>query len=229
MSLFRTFFAVTLLGLPTLSLDASPAVVGHYLETKAAKGLPLLPRTRQVAQDAAWVVWSIEDGKWDSEKLDGLKIALYIESEGPLHSERQGNVRSRVWIDRTASEKQGEALVALVTALAPEYVKNITRIDRETISFEHPEHEPEVLPPGASTPPKEHQAKLSIGRLAAIELTLVERAQDCDGVCSKDIRPIPSVSASAHVHTATVKRESFRGQPALVRDPDGALLGLFAR
>ena len=61
------------------------------------------------------VVFHIESGKYGSVALDGLNVALAIQTPGPM---AEGNWSVAAYIDERADDKQAEALGAIFTGAA---------------------------------------------------------------------------------------------------------------
>src|SRR6202022_4682028 len=91
--------------------NCSCSVVCPCLVSKAA---PLTSRpTEGVCNVPA--VFHIESGKYGSVALDGLNVALAIQTPGPM---AEGNWSVAAYIDERADDKQAEALGAIFTGAA---------------------------------------------------------------------------------------------------------------
>ena len=91
--------------------NCSCAVVCPCLVSKAA---PLTSRPTEGVCNVP-VVFHIESGKYGSVALDGLNVALAIQTPGPM---AEGNWSVAAYIDERADDKQSEALGAIFTGAA---------------------------------------------------------------------------------------------------------------
>ena len=91
--------------------NCSCSVVCPCLVSKAA---PLTSRPTEGVCNVP-VVFHIESGKYGSVALDGLNVALAIQTPGPM---AEGNWSVAAYIDERADDKQTEALGAIFTGAA---------------------------------------------------------------------------------------------------------------
>src|SRR3974390_2963805 len=91
--------------------NCSCTIVCPCLVSKAA---PLTSRPTEGVCNVP-VVFHIESGKYGSVTLDGLNVALAIQTPGPM---AEGNWSVAAYIDQRADDKQSEALSAIFTGAA---------------------------------------------------------------------------------------------------------------
>jgi hypothetical protein len=91
--------------------NCSCTVVCPCLVSKAA---PLTSRPTEGVCNVP-IVFHIESGKYGSVALDGLNVALAIQTPGPM---AEGNWSVAAYIDERADDKQTEALGAIFTGAA---------------------------------------------------------------------------------------------------------------
>src|SRR5437868_1450234 len=162
----------------------------------------------------AVVGWAVSRGSWDGVSIDGLKIIAVLNAEGTLHTKYEGKVTSVVFVDKSASEAQAAALVAMAKALAPDHLATITKTERKAITFSRKGIEATL------TAEKELQVK-------------TEAICTCDSTACHAYLFYPAVSASTEVESAKAVAHRYQGD-ALggIRwsDPDrqSAMVGTFS-
>lgn len=168
-----------------------------------------------VAGDHAVAAWSVDRGAWNGVRLDGLRLVAVIDTEGQIQTRTEGGARSVVIVDRSATDAQAEALLSLGRTLAPKYLANVVRVERETISFER-----DGL-----------VARVAAGSLMRLETTPLN--PHCDKVCGNEERVYPTLSASTTTECAKTVENRFAGEGLNVRWTDrmtrSAFVGTFAR
>jgi hypothetical protein len=162
----------------------------------------------------AVVGWSVTEGSWDGEKLDGLKIVAVLDAEGTLQTKYEGKVSSIAFVDKKATDAQAAALVAMAKALAPDHLSNLKTTERKDIT----------------------SARQGIEATLTVEKVLQLKTKAiclCDQASCNAYLFYPSFSKSTQVESAKTVAHSYEGEGLGVRwsDPErqGAMVGTFEK
>ena len=162
----------------------------------------------------AVLAWSVQEGAWKGEKLDGLKIVAILSSEGTLQTKYEGKVGAVVFVDRTATPKQADALVAMAKDLAPDHLKNVLKVEARAIEFAR----------------KGLEATVTSGSEVRVKTGPICR---CDSTECHAYLVYPAFSPSTKVECAKTEANNYKGEELGVRwsDPDrnSAMVGTFAK
>ncbi len=162
----------------------------------------------------AVIGWSVTEGSWNGEKLDGLKVVALLSAEGTLQTPYEGKVGSVVFVDQKASEKQAEALVALARELAPGHLSRIARVEKKEIAFSRKGVE--------ATLTADQDLRLKTGPIC-----------HCDSTSCHAYLVYSAFSKSTEVECAKAEANNYKGEGLGVRwsDPDrpSAMVGTFAK
>ena len=147
----RALITLALAALLTTGLEARPAlnhdsakaqVQGSYIDARTCDvwtGPCFSNSEINTTGELGVVGWSVERGSWLGEDLSGLRVVAAIRAESTLATKGEGKVKSIVYVDKSASEGQARALVAMARRLAPKYISGIVKVEREAISFSRQE------------------------------------------------------------------------------------------
>jgi hypothetical protein len=106
----------------------------------------------------AILTWSIEEGAFGDERLDGLGVSLLLAWPGAIH---EGNGHAVVYVDERANEEQRDGLVAIARGEAgpggPFEVFATTYVEP-----------PEVVVGPLTLEREEHDARVNLGELGQI-------------------------------------------------------------
>jgi hypothetical protein len=158
--------------------------------------------------------WSVTEGSWNGEKLDGLKLVAVINAEGTLQTKYEGKVGAVVFVDKTATAKQADALVAMAKELAPEHLSNVAKVEKRAIAFSRKGVE--------ATLTADSELRVKTGPIC-----------HCDSTACHAYLVYPAFSKSTEVECAKAEANNYKGEGLGVRwsDPDrpSAMVGTFAK
>lgn len=218
-------------------LAAAPVVDGQYIEARVSRlpgGRQFVNPDTQLRGDHAVLGWAIRQGVWNEVRLDGLFLALLVDSSGPLSRDvetsqqgrpegldasgrPEGIVRSVLYVDERASKKQEKALIDLAGELSPRYVKAVVKIRRARLSLKKD---------GPSL-------RLTVGRSIDLKLEISEEHDDrCHSICGGRERKTRCLSRHTEAACAKSTASIYRMPGLEVRWTDlerrATLVGRFA-
>ena len=196
-AVFSLCVAVTLSG-----VSNAAQIQGEYLESRSCAvytGPCFANAEMDLAGKEAVMAWKVEKGAWNDTDLKGLGVALILNAEGTLGHDgvfdmNAGKIKSVILVDKKATAKQREALVAFVRASAKDLTGDVVRVEATSIQLEN-DHINGV-------------GRFSAGKLASIE-TRALKADDC--VCTNEVvyyQPLTKVKDFSPAYSKTV---SFQG------------------
>ena len=193
----KTLVAVLSLMLAGAAAAEEPAIEGDYVEARTCDiwtGKCFANGVFNMTGDQAVAAWVVRKGAWEGQTLDGLKLVAVFDSEGTLGTKGEGKVKAAVFIDRKATQKQGEALLALARSLAPKQLENIVKVERKEIAYSR-----EGL-----------KASVTVGE-KVVTLKTVPLAKT-DTICGNEKMFYPPVGASRDVKCAKTVEQTYRGE-----------------
>jgi hypothetical protein len=214
-----------LAGLAILALSAGTVLAdgdavkirGEYLEARTCSvwvGSCFSNSEANLIGKNAILSWAVGEGSWNGQKLDGLKIVALLNSEGTLQTKYEGKIGAIVFVDRTATPKQAEALVALAKELAPDHLGCISKVEKRAIEFTR----------------KGLEATVTSGNDLRVKTGPICR---CDSTECHAYLVYPAFSKSTQVECAKAEANQYKGEELGVRwsDPDrpSAMVGTFAK
>ena len=214
-----------LAGLAILSLSAGTVradgdavrIRGEYVEARTCSvwvGSCFSNSEANLVGKNAILAWSVREGSWNGEKLDGLRIVALLSAEGTLQTKYEGKIGAVVFVDRTATPKQADALVAMARELAPEHLGAISKVDRRAIEFTR----------------KGLEASVTSGAELRVKTGPICR---CDSTECHAYLVYPALCPSTQVECAKAEANQYKGEDLGVRwsDPDrpSAMVGTFAK
>jgi hypothetical protein len=195
----------------------APKVRGDYVEARTCSvwvGSCFSNGEANLLGKNAILGWAVRDGSWNGQKLDGLKVVAVLNSEGTLQTRYQGAVASVIYVDKTATPLQAEALVAMAKELAPEPLARVLKVEAKAIAFARKGLEADLT---ADT-----DLRLKTGPIC-----------HCDSTSCHAYLVYPAFSSSAEVESAKAEANRYQGGGLGVRwsDPDrpSAMVGTFAK
>jgi len=213
-----SMLSLLLFVLPVSLNAAAPVVVGEYVEARTCDvwtGPCFANGEINLRGDNAVMAWVVRQGSWDGVTLDNLAIVAVVDADGTLSTSTEGKVKTVVYIDQTASESQGKALLSMAAALAPRYLKNVVRLEKSKISYRR----------------DNVKASLEVGSLGEVKLETGVLSAHCDSVCGNEEKAYPSLSKLTQVTCAKTLKNSYNGSALGLRwsDPNrrSAMLGHF--
>jgi len=133
-----------------LSLAIAPAaraetIEGDYLETRTADvytGPCFANGEVNLAGKDAVLAWRVRRGAWNGTALDGLSVVAVVRASATLGDPDANPLPARALliVDARATAAQREALAALARDLGGDLIRDVVRIDAESIeaSFDGP-------------------------------------------------------------------------------------------
>lgn len=117
---------------------ASPdSVTGEFVEVRTTATAPVATHTDGHGSTTAQRMilgWTVGQGSFHGEVLDGLAVVAVIEGGAAVHASEVQS-RTRIYVDARATEKQQDALVRMVSALAPEAIQDVRCVEPRTIDL----------------------------------------------------------------------------------------------
>ena len=179
--------------------DTATAIVGDYAEARTCDvwtGPCFANGEMNLTGDKAVVAWSIDEGSWKGVRLDGLRIAASLDAEGTFGTDVVGKVRAVVFVDRKASARQESALLDFARTLAPDLLKDVVKVKRETIEFAR----------------SGSRASLRVGESREVELVTTALMSHCDSVCGNEAQFYPALAPVNDVVCAKTVTHAYRGK-----------------
>lgn len=209
---FSLFLSLGALLSASGSVAAEPVVDGVYVETRISRlpsGRPFSGPETQLRGDHALLGWEIRRGTWNGVKLDGLVVALFVDCSGRLRRpgeglvpgrlekivRSEGIVRSVLYIDRRADEKQEKALIDLVGELSPRYARTLIKVHRLDLSLRE---EKGIL-------------RWKVGKRLDLKLQAAEEHGDgCHAICGGEELEAPCLSRHTRARCAQTLSSDHR-------------------
>jgi hypothetical protein len=140
-----SFLAALVLLTPAVGSAArhDPPVTGDYVEVRTAEvftgGCILGSEWESLGREAI-LAWRVSKGVVNGATLDGLAAVAVVAADRNLGSETLGapapsNIRTLLMIDARATEPQRQALIGVVSRLAPAITKNVIEVRSVAIAF----------------------------------------------------------------------------------------------
>lgn len=194
--------AVTLLSASLVG--ASEPIVGQYAEARTCDvwtGPCFANGEINLVGKHAVMAWSVQRGTHNGVSLAGRKIVAILDADGTLHTESEGKVRALLYVDADATVEQAHALQAMATALAPDHLKNIIRVERETITFSRD---------GLAVRLRVGESSKTQPPKVALETTAL--SAHCDTICGNEEKAYPTLSKNSVVTCAKTVEHAYTGK-----------------
>jgi hypothetical protein len=210
--------AILMLSAGTVMADGDAVKIrGEYVEARTCSvwvGSCFSNSEANLIGKNAILTWSVGEGSWNGEKLDGLKIVALLNAEGTLQTKYEGKVGAIVFVDRSATTPQADALLAMAKELAPDHLADVAKVERRDIEFRR----------------KGLEATVTAGDDVRVKTGAICR---CDSTECHAYLVYPAFSKSTQVECAKAEANNYKGEELGVRwsDPDrnSAMVGTFAR
>ncbi len=199
-----------------LLLAASPAtqVRGLYVEARTADvytGPCFSNAEIFITGDHAVMAWKITEGRFHGEDLSGLSVAAAVEGSTTFSKDRPSAARSVLIVDRSATPRQKDALVALAREMGGDRLDNVAEIadgrvdvNVETMS----EHEKSPSTPHHGMP-KAPRASVWVAGFAEI---LTRPLEETDHACGNEVVEYAPLSLGVTAQPAYTLAHAFRGK-----------------
>jgi len=182
----------------------------------------------------AVLAWKVTEGSFQGVDLAGLSVAAALHGSSTFATDRPADTKSVIIVDKAATPRQREALVALAKALVGDRMANVVEVKASTISIvlEHgtvdaatkpeAEHKGHVMP-------KSPYALFVAPGLAEVSTRPLDEG---DHKCGNEVVAFPPLSKGVEVQPAYTLGNSFQGKGLGTRwsDPNArsSLVGRFA-
>jgi len=189
--------------LSAVSTGLAAEITGEYLEARTCDvytGPCFANAEMELAGKEALLAWKVDQGSWKGVSLDGLGVALVVNSQGTLGYDgvfpmKAGKIKSVILVDEKATSEQHEALVAFVKETAKEILGTVMKIQSVPLTLTN-DH-------------LEGRGVFKAGKLAKIETRAL---QMCDCICTNEIifyQPLTDVDNFSPAYLNTL---SYRGE-----------------
>ena len=198
-----TLAAAVALAATISSATIAAEITGEYLEARSCDvytGPCFANGEMDLAGKEAVMAWKVDEGRWEGVSLDGLGVALVLNSERTLGNDgvfpmKAGKIKSVILVDDKATREQADALVSFVKETAKDLTANVVRIENVALELTN-DH-------------LEGRGVFRAGEIAAIE-TRALKSGDC--VCTNELtfyQPLTEVQNSSPAYANTL---SFQGK-----------------
>ncbi|MFQ5734330.1 MAG: DUF1326 domain-containing protein [Planctomycetaceae bacterium] len=195
------YAAVAALLLP-VGVASAAKITGEYLEARTCDvytGPCFANAEMDQAGKEALMAWKIETGAWDGVPLKGLTVALVVNAQGTIGYDgvfpmRAGKTKSVILVDKQATSRQEQALIAFVKDAAKELVGKVKRVQRVPMTLTNNHLDGKGL--------------FTAGRIAKIETRKLTKA-DC--ICTNEIVYYQPLTKVKNFSPAFSKTLSFQG------------------
>lgn len=205
---------------PTTGADGpgivGEGVVGQYIEARTCDvwtGPCFANGEINLRGNRAVMGWAVQRGRVNGVSVAGLKVVAVLGSEGTLHTDAEGKVRSALYIDSSATPAQARALRAMAIKLAPTFLRNIVHEEQAAIRYHR----------------DGQNVTLQVGKV--IEVKTQALNAHCDVICGNEEQAYPPLTRNAYVSCAKTVAHAYRGSVLKARwsEPDtrSAMVGSF--
>jgi hypothetical protein len=182
----------------TCSAVRAGEISGEYLEARSCDVFtgPCFANAQMgSAGKEAVMAWKVDEGRWQGVPVDGLAVAVVLNSEGTLGNDgvfpmNAGNIKSVILVDERATVRQEAALIDFVKHTAKEVIGSVQTVKRVPISLSN-----------------DHLAGKGVfraGDLARIETRPMKRADCCCTNERKFYLPLAQVDNSSPAYANTL-------------------------
>lgn len=178
----------------------------------------------------AVVAWKVTEGSYDGVDLAGLSVAAAVLGTSTFDADRADGARSILIVDKSASPKQREALIAVAKSLGGDRLKNVVEVRTSVISM-MVEHDADPATPEHSLHQMPKAARASFWAPGLAEIRTRPLDED-DHKCGNEELAFSPLSKGVDVKPAYTLNNSFRGQGLGTRwdDPNArsSMVGSFS-
>ena len=147
----------------------------------------------------ALMAWHVEQGAWDGVKLDGLTIAAAVRARATL-GDPYGDpypAQAVLLVDRAASARQREALIALAKHNGGRLLENVVSVNYVPVVLDTP------------ADPQQGGAVLRAGKLATI---ITRPLNHHDHICGNETNFYPPLTNVSDAVSAVALTDEFQGE-----------------
>jgi hypothetical protein len=183
----------------------------------------------------AVMVWKVTEGSYQGVNLAGLSVAAAVKGTSTFDADTEDQAQSVLIVDKSATPRQHEALVALAKALGGDRMKHVVEVKTSPMALTIESHE--LMSPGDAKPeehkghvmPKTPRALFVAPGLAEVSTRPLDEG---DHKCGNEVVAFPPLSKGVDVLPAYTLGNSFQGKGLNTRwnDPNArsSLVGHFA-
>ncbi|MCA9172924.1 MAG: DUF1326 domain-containing protein [Planctomycetales bacterium] len=200
-SAWLVFVAACLPGILSAATPGAKGIRGTYLETRTCQvytGPCFANAETGIAGRDAIMGWNIESGSFGGVDLSGLSAVVVVRSEKTLGFRglsEAGDVRSVVYLDERASERQREALLAFARKHSDTAGQSVVRVQTAPIAMK--------------LDVTELTGELTAGKEVTIK---ARRARLGDCICSNEAAYYPPLAKVENFAPGVTLEGSFQGR-----------------
>jgi len=160
----------------------------------------------------AVVAWKVTEGSYQGVDLAGLKVAAAVLGTSTFDADKADEAKAILIVDKSATPKQREALVALAKSLGGDRLRNVVEVRDSVISMmiEHDaDHDSVAAEHSRHNMPRADRAFFWAPGLAEI---VTRPLDDGDHKCGNEVLAYPPLSKGVDVKPAYTVNNSFRGK-----------------
>jgi len=187
------------------------SIEGDYVEARTADVFtgPCFSNAEIfITGNQAVMAWKIRKGSFKGVDLSGLCVAAAVRATTTLSEDQPERAQSVLIVDARASERQGQALIALAQRLGGERLARSSKILRARMSLKLEDHvEPSS---GHHMYGMPHSPRASFWA-AGIAQIVTRPLDDRDHACGNEVVAYPPLSQGVEVAPAYTLSHSFKG------------------
>ena len=180
----------------------------------------------------AVMAWKVTDGSYDGVDLKGFTVAAAVKGTSTFDADQPGKAEVVLIVDKQATPKQRDALIAMAKNLGGDRMKNVVAVKTVALTMML-EHADEATPSpeahNGHVMPKSPRAFFWVPGLAEISTRPLNEG---DHKCGNEVVAYPPLSKGVEVQPAYTLSNSFKGKELNTRwnDPNArsSLVGRFA-
>lgn len=216
MMLGRVLIALGCSVLAGLSATAGEQrIKGDYLESRTADVYtgPCFSNAQVfINGDQALLAWKVTEGSWNGVKIDGLSIAAAVKATTTFSEDKVEDAKSVLIVDKQATPKQREALIAMAKELAGGRLNNVVAVRDSVVSItveDHAEGMDSVAEHTAHSTPKAAPASFWAPGIAEIS---TRPLSEKDHFCGNESVAYEPLSKGVKVLPAYTKGNRYSGE-----------------
>lgn len=220
-----------------LTMAAAP-IQGQYIEARTADiytGPCFSNAEIFIVGDQAVLAWKIDKGEFQGVELDGLTVAAAVKGNTTFSQDNPNRAQAIVMVDKNASPKQKEALVAFAKHMAGARLNSIKEVRSVSIVFTmeaNPSEKESTAGSHEHSASAEHSAPVASFWVPGLSEILVRPIGVNDHFCgneavaydplSRDVKVLPAFTVTHHF-----KNKSLGGSWS-VPNNRGSFVGTFS-
>ena len=223
---------LTILCAATLATAARAADIrGDYVESRTADVFtgPCFSNAEVfIYGKQAVMAWKVRSGSWKGVDLSGLCVAAAVRGGSTFSEDNPAEARSVLIVDKKATARQREALVALAKELGGERLSHVVDVKVARLSLKLEEHtvaaDHEANTHALHAMPRSPRASFWAAGLAKI---VTRPLDERDHACGNEVLAYPPLSKGVDVKPAYTLSNTFQGEGLEDRWDDANCRGSF--